>query len=281
MKITLPKQIEEFFSAVINPYSYNLRKNLYIWFGILWGMPIPIVTMIMQVYFLKASEIPHPLLVTILSPAQWLFLLHPLLFGTVFGILGTIRFDKDSELTSKINELKDLSIHDPLTGLKNRRYFIHFFHDECARSLRRKESLSLLFMDIDHFKMINDTHGHYFGDIVLQEMGDYLLHHCRPYDTPVRWGGEEFLVLLRGADEVKATQIAERFRSDIESVISPKIKIPVTISIGLSAYITNDTLEKLTDRADQALYHAKQTGRNKVVSWTALTEANHDIIGDM
>lgn len=80
-------------------------------------------------------------------------------------------------------------------GLKNRRYFAHIFHDECARSLRRGEVLTLLFLDIDHFKDINDTHGHHIGDIVLNELGSYIMHQCRPCDTAVRWGGEEFIIL--------------------------------------------------------------------------------------
>ena len=68
-----------------------------------------------------------------------------------------------------VGKLEEMSIHDPLTGLKNRRYFAHIFHDECARSLRRQEAMTLLFLDLDHFKRVNDDHGHHFGDLALQE----------------------------------------------------------------------------------------------------------------
>lgn len=269
MKIILPSQVREFFSASKKPYSYNIFNNIYILFGVFWGLPIPLVTIFMEVFYLG-----HPLLFALSSPIQWLFLMHPLLFGALFGILGTIRCEKDQELAAKIKQLKELSIIDPLTGLKNRRYFIHIFHDECARSLRKDKELSLLFLDIDNFKHINDNHGHFFGDIVLRELGIYLKKQCRPYDTPVRWGGEEFLILLPETDEKEAALFAERIRCGVESGCSREVTIPITLSIGLAEHITNDTLEQMTDRADQALYHAKLTGRNKVISWSHLERRN-------
>jgi len=272
MSIEFPQQIEEFVTAAKNPYSYNFFKNLYLWFGILWGLPIPLVTVMLEASFITSSSLFDSFTSAFSSPLQWFFMVHPLLFGTIFGILGTVRHEKDRQLNEKILELNNLTIHDSLTGLKNRRYFVHIFHDECARSLRRKESLSLLFLDIDHFKKINDSHGHYFGDIVLKELAAYLQKQCRPYDTPVRWGGEEFLILLRATDEKTAAQFAERVRKGIESGCSPAITVPLTISIGLAEHMTNDTLEQMTDRADQALYHAKQTGRNKVVCWSTYKE---------
>lgn len=274
MNIELPNQIREFFAACRNPYSYNLRQNLYIWFGIFWGLPIPLVTIFLEAYHLHSVGESSPFLSAVSSPLQWLFLAHPLLFGTIFGILGTIRFEKDQELALKINQLNELSIHDALTGLKNRRYFSHIFHDECARSLRKKEKLTLLFLDIDFFKQVNDTHGHYVGDIVLRELGHYLKHRCRPYDTAVRWGGEEFLILLPATDERGAALFAERVRAGVESGCSTKITFPLTVSIGIAEHKTNDTLEQMTDRADQALYYAKQTGRNRVVQWSTLEEEN-------
>ncbi|MEE4241206.1 MAG: GGDEF domain-containing protein [Desulfopila sp.] len=270
MKNTVPRQVTEFINAARKPYSFDILHNLYIWFGFLWGLPIPIVTLLFEMNTLKSAGLEHSFVTSITSPVQWFFLAHPILFGILFGILGTIRNEKDQELDEKIQELKDLTVHDPLTGLKNRRYFAHMFHDECARSLRRNESLTLLFLDIDHFKKINDTHGHHFGDVVLKELGAYLLQKNRPYDTPVRWGGEEFLILLRATSETSAIAIAERLRLGVEAGFSQSLNIPVTISIGLAQYAHNDTLESLTDRADQALYHAKQTGRNKVVAWSSL-----------
>lgn len=165
-----------------------------------------------------------------------------------------------------------MSIHDTLTGLKNRRYFAHIFHDECARSQRNSEPMSLLFLDIDHFKQVNDKHGHHVGDEVLIQLSSYLMSHCRPYDTAVRWGGEEFLLLMSSADEQSAAHFAERLRKGIEAELSNKLTFPITVSIGLAQYQQDDTLESITDRADQALYHAKATGRNRVVTWSKLKD---------
>lgn len=270
MAFYIPTQIKEFYSAAGQSFSYNPRRNIYIWFGILWGLPIPLVTILIQAYFLENSGVASPYLAALRSPLQWFFLAHPILFGLIFGILGTIRNVKDAQIAAMIGKLQEQSTLDPLTGLKNRRYFAHIFHDECARSLRRKESMTILFVDIDHFKMVNDTHGHHFGDLALQATGACVQKQCRPYDTVVRWGGEEFVILLRGTDEDAAIYFAERIRRAIQDGLNASLPFSLTISIGLAQYRDNDSLERLTDRADKALYHAKQTGRNKVVAWSWL-----------
>jgi diguanylate cyclase (GGDEF)-like protein len=271
MSVLIPKQIKEFGAAARQPFSYNLRKNIYIWFGVLWGLPIPLVTIWMQAHFLGSKGFEGLLGGILGSPMQWFFLVHPLVFGVIFGILGTIRNDKERKIKEMVKQLQESSIHDPLTGLKNRRYFAHIFHDECARSLRRQEALTLLFLDLDHFKRVNDIHGHHFGDLALQETSRYLQQQCRPYDTVVRWGGEEFIILLRATDEPTAIHFSERIRLGIQTDLNPELPFSMTISIGLAQYQDNDTLEALTDRADKALYHAKQTGRNRVIPWSMLS----------
>lgn len=270
MAFSFPKQINEFFAATRQPFSYNPRRNIYIWFGILWGLPIPLVTLLIQIHFLKASGGENLCLTAITSPVQWFFLVHPLLFGMIFGVLGTIRNDQDAQLKGMIKKLEQLSTLDPLTGLSNRRYFAHIFHDECARSLRRHEAMSLLFLDLDHFKRVNDDYGHHFGDLALQATAGCLKNQCRPYDTIVRWGGEEFVILLRDNDEQAAQHFAERIRQAVQRGVDPALPFHLTISIGLAQYQENDSLQDLIDRADKALYHAKQTGRNKVVLWSTL-----------
>ncbi len=271
MPLLLAKQIKEFLEAARQPLSYNLRKNIYIWFGILWGLPIPVVTILMHMHFLGSKDIENVLWTVLASPIQWFFMAHPVLFGIVFGILGTIRNDKEKQIKEMVGQLQELSIQDPLTGLKNRRYFAHIFHDECARSQRRGEALTLLFLDLDHFKRVNDNHGHHFGDRALQETSRFLQKECRPYDTVVRWGGEEFIILLRATDEDTAIHFSERIRLGMQTELDPGLPFSLTISIGLAQYKEDDTLEKLTDRADKALYHAKQTGRNKVVPWSRVS----------
>jgi diguanylate cyclase (GGDEF)-like protein len=271
MSIHIPKQIKEFAEAARQPFSYNLRKNIYIWFGILWGLPIPLVTILLHAHFLKVKGLEGLCGEVLGNPMQWFFLAHPLVFGIIFGILGTIRNGKEKKIKEMVEQLEEMSIHDPLTGLKNRRYFAHIFHDECARSLRRQEALTLLFLDLDHFKRVNDNHGHHFGDLALQETGRFLKQQCRPYDTVVRWGGEEFIILLRATDEPTAINFSERIRIGIQTELNPDLPFSMTISIGLAQYQDNDTLEDLTDRADKALYHAKQSGRNKVIPWSMLS----------
>lgn len=268
--MSIHKQIKEFASAACRPFSYNLRKNVYIWFGVLWGLPIPLVTILMHSH-LQGPQIIEGLLEEILgNPIQWFFLAHPLMFGIVFGILGTIRSEKETRIKEMVVQLKELSVRDQLTGLKNRRYFTLAFRDECARSLRRQESMTLLFLDLDHFKKVNDLHGHHLGDRALQETARYLQQQCRPYDIVVRWGGEEFIILLRATDEATAFIFSERIRVGIQTKLDPNLPFKLTISIGLAQYRDNDTLEDLTGRADKALYHAKQTGRNKVVAWSMM-----------
>lgn len=268
--------VGEFCSALVDPYSYNLRKNIYIWFGMAWGIPIPLVTVAIQSHFLGLAGNTSPLFSTLCSPVQWFFMAHPLLFASLFGVLGAIRNVKDRQLESMVNQLKEHSTHDPLTGLKNRRYFAHNFYDECARSQRREETLSLLFLDIDHFKQVNDTHGHHIGDVVLKDLAAFIKSRCRPYDTAVRWGGEEFIVLLRATNSKAAVVFAERIRIGIETGKGLSVGFRITISIGVAEYQEEDTLEALVDRADQALYEAKRTGRNKVVCWEHLQQKKNE-----
>ena len=270
MPNTFKEQVREFIHATTRSYSYNPFKNVYIWFGILWGLPIPLVSMLFQSLLANPHSVHDLVRMVISTPAQWLFLLHPPLFGVLFGILGTIRHQKDAEVSQLIEELRLLSIIDPLTGLSNRRHFSRLFEDELARSKRRQAPLSLLFLDLDRFKQINDTLGHRVGDDVLRSTGYHLRTSCRPYDKPARWGGEEFLILLPETDECEAGVLAERLRQAFAADRESATPARVTVSIGVAEYRQGDTLESFVDRADQALYQAKEYGRNRVVRWSSL-----------
>jgi len=267
MPRTFTDQVREFFYACLRLHSYNLFKNPYIWFGVLWGLPIPLVTTSLAMIFTAKGHFTPDISDIFQSPLQCFFLAHPLLFGVLFGILGTIRQEKDTQIQNLVEELRELSTHDPLTGLANRRHFIQAFEEEAARTDRQDLPMSIIFLDLDFFKKINDTHGHQMGDTVLREVSRYMQRHCRTYDTAARWGGEEFVILLPADDETKAAACAERIRGGIAAGFSAKIPFPVTISAGVARYETGDSLERLTERADQALYRAKQTGRNRVVIW--------------
>jgi diguanylate cyclase (GGDEF)-like protein len=154
-----------------------------------------------------------------------------------------------------------------LTGLRNRRAFQQQIAVEISRSSRYGVPLGLLLMDVDHFKHINDGHGHAGGDRVLSALGVLLREELRTPDIPARWGGEEFVVALPNTDLAGAGLAAERLRSAIAAatIRHGNVHIPVTISIGVSALEGGESLETLTERADQAMYAAKVKGRNCVV----------------
>lgn len=267
----LTDQVREFCSAALRPHSYNIFRNSYIWFGILLGLPVPVVTAYLEIIFTEPNQhFPHIVAHIFQSPRQWFFLAHPLMFGALFGILGTIRHEKDGQISNLIDELQYLSTLDPLTGLANRRHFMNVFHDEIARADRQTLTLSIVFLDLDFFKKINDTYGHHMGDQVIREAGRFIETHCRPYDTIARWGGEEYIILLPASDEKEAALFAERIRAGIAAGFSAEIPFPVTISAGIAQYQPGDTLSVFVDRADQALYAAKLSGRNRVMVWSAL-----------
>lgn len=168
-----------------------------------------------------------------------------------------------------IDGLCELCTKDPLTGLANRRYFHHTIERELERVARSGDAALLLILDIDHFKKINDTYGHPVGDMVLQSVAQTLDACVRPMDTVVRYGGEEFAVILPACQVAFAHIIAERLRRSVEATavcVSPGVQIHLTISVGgaFALQWTRSTRQFWIDRADQQLYHAKQSGRNRV-----------------
>lgn len=164
--------------------------------------------------------------------------------------------------------LKEQAQRDPLTGLANRRYFLEKGYLEQARASRHEHPLSLLMLDLDHFKRVNDTYGHKAGDVVLQKLSELLLSNKREPDIAARLGGEEFVLLLPDTDLGAAVQVAERLRAAIEDsvvVTDAGEVIRFTTSVGAAQMGgRTTTLEHLLEQADQALYQAKHTGRNRV-----------------
>lgn len=160
---------------------------------------------------------------------------------------------------------------DGLTGLWNRTHFDQRLHEEVGATQRYDRPLSLIFLDADRFKSLNDTHGHPFGDQVLQALGEVLHSNARTSDWPCRYGGEEFAVILRETDIEGAGILAERIRQSIEEleVRNAGQVVPVTASIGVSCSTLcmnpcEMTKEWLVQVADDAVYEAKQSGRNRV-----------------
>jgi diguanylate cyclase (GGDEF)-like protein len=174
------------------------------------------------------------------------------------------QFERINSLQAK---LRDEAIRDPLTGLFNRRHLDEFLPIELARSKRAAAPLTVLMLDIDRFKNINDTHGHPIGDIVLQSVAETLKTNVRIGDIVCRYGGEEFTLVFPGMQASDGLARADKLRSMIESqsIDTKDGSISVTISIGGSVYPNDATTDTdLIALADSALYRAKQNGRNRV-----------------
>ncbi len=162
-------------------------------------------------------------------------------------------------------ELQRLSNHDRLTGLYNRLKLEHRLAEELARARRHGSPFSVVLIDIDHFKRVNDTHGHAIGDLVLQCLGHVLLRDRRSTDMVGRWGGEEFLILCPETRIDGGLLVAERLRAATQDCPMPEAG-RVTLSAGVAEYRAGDCEESLVARADAALYRAKSAGRNRVES---------------
>jgi diguanylate cyclase (GGDEF)-like protein len=158
---------------------------------------------------------------------------------------------------------------DELTGLGNKRALQSDLRREAERSVRKNTPLSIIILDLDHFKNINDTHGHLAGDQVLKNLAKTLNSSARQSDLSFRYGGEEFLVILDATNPRQAKQIAERLRSSIsqQNFYYGAKPIPVTASLGCATLNKGESLEDFIGRADKALYIAKNSGRNQSVSF--------------
>ncbi|HEX7089803.1 MAG TPA: diguanylate cyclase [Longimicrobiales bacterium] len=174
-----------------------------------------------------------------------------------------------TELQEKNKELAQLSISDGLTGLYNHRHSQEVLHEEFERAKRTGEPVAVAMFDLDHFKEVNDTHGHQVGDRVLQEMAEILRRTAREIDKLGRYGGEEFIAILPDTDLDDAAVFAERVRQDVARHLFPAddTVFRMTVSAGVAVFPDRGiiTPPDLIRRADQALYAAKEAGRNRVV----------------
>jgi diguanylate cyclase (GGDEF)-like protein len=170
------------------------------------------------------------------------------------------------ELIAAREQLREKAMHDPLTGLLTRGAFFEICDGELARAARQGQSLALVMADLDHFKTINDKHGHLAGDDVLRETARRLRATFRRGDAVGRYGGEEFVALALGCSTGDALGLAERFRENIsrEPVATSAGLIEITTSVGVAVFPNVDTSWTLLKAADEALYRAKASGRNTV-----------------
>lgn len=174
------------------------------------------------------------------------------------------------ELMSLKREVQDLIFNrDPLTGAYTRLGMLSRLREQHALLVRNQQPCTLVMLDLDHFKRVNDTWGHTAGDAVLTALAQNIRSQLRPYDLLYRYGGEEFLICLPDTDVVQANPFAERLRASVEdmSVDFEGNVLSITISMGIAPILADTTVEESISNSDTALYAAKQAGRNRIVTW--------------
>jgi diguanylate cyclase (GGDEF)-like protein len=200
------------------------------------------------------------------SPLEKKFDMEDLRLLTTIADMGAVAIEN----AQLFDRLEQMAIQDGLTGLYLRRYLMVRLEEEINRQVRRKNQLSFMMVDLDHFKQYNDRFGHTAGDIVLKILGRMLMEFFKEPGTLIcRYGGEEFAVLLVDCSKEKAFQLAEEFRRAMaeEIIVLRREKTHVTVSIGIASYPEDaHNKEELIHKADLAMYKAKEAGRNKVVS---------------
>jgi diguanylate cyclase (GGDEF)-like protein len=195
--------------------------------------------------------------------------IHMALYFTLMGCaLGLIQGIYIYRITSLYERVKALSITDDLTSLFNRRYFFDILEEETERARRYSRQLYLLLIDIDDFKRVNDTFGHQQGDQILKAFAQHLKNSVRMPDLVARYGGEEFVILMPEADASTANQLAQRLCSEIASYPFVdgvcEYDYHLTISIGVAGFPKDaDMLSNLLQKADNAMYQAKNNGKNQ------------------
>ncbi len=251
------KTLASFFRALARPHTYNLRRNPFAWFGLFWGLPIPIFSLSIDHMLLDDWE--HRSLFTILLEHPWhiLFLAHPPLFAIVFGAIGTILEDLSTHNRDLISRLEIEATTDSLTGASSRRFVLEELERALARSERSIEPVSVILMDMDNFKEVNDTQGHLAGDKLLRDVAGALKEALRRGDTLGRYGGDEFLIVAPGGRE-GADAVSERARRAVED------RTGHTISSGIAVSGENGrSFSELIMAADQHLSQRKREHKTR------------------
>ncbi|MBJ7278089.1 GGDEF domain-containing protein [Marinobacter salarius] len=198
---------------------------------------------------------------------NWVYLLRIHLFLTVLLVLtsaGTLLRERSWSAFARAETLHHWANTDPLCGLANRRGADRFLSAEAAQADRYQRPLTIILIDIDEFKSINDDYGHEIGDAVIRGFADILSKTVREVDLAARWGGDEFLVATPGVDLRSARHAAQRCRRAIER--APIAGVSVTATVGIAEYLPGQGIEDAISRADAMLYRAKAAGRNRVIT---------------
>ena len=201
-------------------------------------------------------------------PAHLLTGLHHFNQGATLLILGLLATVYYRMVASAEAGLRELACTDPLTQLRNRRFALEVAQHEAAVFQRGGRPLAVIVCDVDHFKHINDVHGHAVGDTALRAIARVLRDGVREVDHVARWGGEEFLVLLPETDVDEALQVSERLRHDVQALSAGNLaglSLRLSMTVGVAVLRADEAIEQALVRADRAMYDGKQAGRNRVV----------------
>ena len=242
------------------------RRQFELRYGVLLALPLLLGAAVFGARSLRAIVSPQTIVAEVTANSAlnigsaMVYMIVALVFQLTLVTLVVSRL---------VSELKRASRHDPLTGLLNRRAIDEALAAEVQRVRRLGAPFSVLMLDVDHFKPINDTHGHAAGDRALQHLATLLSSQMRDIDRVGRYGGEEFVVLLPGTPQEQAHGLAQRLCEKV-AALPPMWRdapLPVTVSIGVAEWLgDSDGLPALMARADAALYRAKEDGRNRVVT---------------
>lgn len=244
-----------FMHAILSPWIAGRIARFQLFIGFL----VPILLGFgVQSIALKHGDELYGLLIVLIN----------LFIGGMITFSAMVQESIDQKRRAAERRLAHVASRDPLTGLPNRRHLFDHASAQLARAAREKSPLSLLILDIDHFKLLNDEHGHELGDQVLIRLARLIEDTVRGQDVPARYGGEEFVILLPNTQLAGAVALAEKLRARIESgchdLLSGEVCV-VTASIGCAEYSANQKdLQSLIKQADLALYRAKALGRNRV-----------------
>ncbi len=205
------------------------------------------------------------------------FINKPVIMEEARARIGNLIVNKQlfDQVQQQRRQLYELAMTDPLTGLRNRNALSDFSRELEAATGPGDTALSLILIDIDHFKRINDRHGHLVGDEVLTQVGGLLSRSCRDEDFAVRFGGEELLLVLPGCPLSAATRRAEEFRAALESLKPAGLRVTASLGVSAVSEERDVELESVIRRADRAVYRAKSLGRNRVVEMTADDAHDH------
>ncbi len=242
---------------------FQLRARSALWLSLYALLLLGLVMLVMAIrrpeVYRPAVEFGHFLMLAFMLPSV------SLLAGRLSQIRRRLAVQKQ-ELQLALEKIQTMATRDELTGLLNRRRMQELLEQEVLRSRRSGRGFCLALLDLDHFKRINDGHGHSAGDTVLRAFAPAALAAIRAADVLARWGGEEFVLLLTDTALPAARAGAERLRLQVEGLLIPVSAqaLGITVSIGLTEYRGGETLVQLLERADLLLYEAKAQGRNRV-----------------